>query len=182
MPSVLHEALCCYDLLQMRYISRYQLLAAFLRSLSPFLMDWDLQFSDIYGFACCCCCLLQIHQRFSVGLRLGDCDSCCRIFQDFWNQVLVDFAVCLGSLYYWNIQWIPSLSFIQDCTMFFFLGFPDSWLNPSYPPHAAGFQWGCKAAPEPCFTLGRVFFSVYGSFTCSWKYRCQFFLCLCQFC
>jgi len=41
---------CFFDLLQTRCITRHQLLAAFLRNLSPFLMNNGLQFSNTHGF------------------------------------------------------------------------------------------------------------------------------------
>jgi len=85
----------CHDLLQMRSITRHQLLAAFLRNLSPFLMSNGLQYSNILGFTGCAPSSNPI--RDFLGFKSGDCDGQCRIFQNFLcNQALVEFEVCLG--------------------------------------------------------------------------------------
>jgi len=62
MASIFSTPFCCYDL------------AAFLSNLSQFLMSSGLQVRNILGFAYCNCCL-QFLQRFSMGFKLGDCDS-----------------------------------------------------------------------------------------------------------
>jgi len=66
---------CCYDLLQTKSINRHQLLAAFLRNLSPLIMSNGIQFnswrkkmeSSFLGFACCNC-LIQIPSVIVYGV------------------------------------------------------------------------------------------------------------------
>jgi len=53
----------------MTCMTKNQLLAEFLRNLSPFVMRNSLQFINIIG----------LHQRFSMGFSSGDCDGHCVI-------------------------------------------------------------------------------------------------------
>lgn len=61
----------------------------------------------------CCNSLFYSHQRFIMVIKSGNCDSHSKFVQDFfWNQALVDFEVCLGSLPCWNSRWCPRFSFL----------------------------------------------------------------------
>jgi len=129
------EPFCCSALLQTRWITRQQLLAAFLRNLSQFLMTNGLQFSNILGFVSCS--HLQITPEIFYGVQVRWLWCHCRLVHDFFcNQVLVEFEVCLGSLSCWKVQ--ASASSLTAWR--FLLGLPDTSMNPSCLPHAVGFQ------------------------------------------
>lgn len=68
----------------------------------------------------CCNSLFHSHQRFFMVIKSGNCDSHSKFYQDFfWNQALVDFEVCLGSLPCWNSRWCPRFSFLTRIYWYF---------------------------------------------------------------
>lgn len=67
---VLRPQLYCYDLLQVQYIARHQLLEVLLRNLIPTLMSNDL-FLGLHPAIS----FFKFHQRFSVSLKSGGCDT-----------------------------------------------------------------------------------------------------------
>ena len=94
--------------------------------------------------------LFKSHQRFSMGLKSGDCDGHPSIFQDFfWNQALVDFEVCLGSLSCWKVQCRQSFSFLTEGMTFFSQDFLIlDWIHLALHTLQVSSARGYEAAPE----------------------------------
>jgi len=102
----------------MRCITRHQLLAMFLRNLSPFLMSNGIRFSNILVFVYCNS-LLQIPPEVQVRY----CDGHCRLL----------LQPSLG-----GIRGMLGIIVLSEGPMTHI--FPDTSMNPSCLPHTTGFQ------------------------------------------
>ena len=131
---------CCHDLLQMWCIARHQLLPAFLRNLSPFLIGKGLQITNIVGFACCNRLLKIPPEIFQWGSS-----------QETVMATLVSLRTSSETKPWWILRYAwdhcpvrrskdAQASASSQRPWHFVPGFPDTWLNPSCPPHTAGFQ------------------------------------------